>query len=171
MDTVKLKVLLLDKADIFERKAEYNPQTRLATERKGFRKTVVARYFVNPSHIGDFYHGRKSEKVVLVDVAKRRSVTIEEIKNIEIKENGKTRKEKKKIKEKVKTDGVSVKFDSDVIDEKLKTKLDFHVERQFWQALMRGVRMPLSKFLIIFFSGMGAWHFIRLILMALGMID
>lgn len=134
------------------KKGKYDEETRTIAlfGRKFLRKSVITRYKVDPDH---FYYYKKRRNVkpyVIIDIAKRTSVNPERISNLRYQ-------------------GESKELHSnEPIDEKMKSSLDFLIERSFWQALLMRYKIPLLQILIFMLAGIGIYAVVRMILQAFG---
>lgn len=165
MTEINLKVKLVDKHKIFPMKAKYDPNTRIAEVKLGFRRKVHERFKIDPDHIYEEPKGfRKKELVCYVDTSTRESIMIERVK--EIIEDGKKRKEI--VKEAVEVGG-SIKLHGDgEVDQKKRNMLDFLIERSFWSSIIGKHKMPLSTVLIMLFAGAGLYHVVLVVLKVFG---
>ncbi len=164
MPTIKLRIYLVDKRQIFPLKAKYYPETRLAQVKRGLRQPFPTRFHVDPDHIYEERYRRGSDFVCFVDNASRKSVAVENVKTREIIEDGKKRTETETVKENVET-GESHQIHTDKpIDGKEKNTLDFLIEEKFWKSLIAKAKLPLSTILILLGAGMGLLSLIVLIL-------
>jgi len=158
MKGIKLHVVLLDKRNWFDIKANYDPNTRLA-EKRNWRNRIMDRFIIDPDHIYEHYLKKRREKAVFVDNATRKSVTVKE--GVKIIERGMERTELD-CPENVKlhTDGP--------IDQKQRNENDFLIERAFWTSLLEKRKLPLSTMLILLFAGVGIYHVVVLFLRSMG---
>lgn len=159
-----LNLILLDKHRVFRMKANYDSETRLAEATKGFRRTIVQRFEVDPDHI---YLEKKRAKVlnlVFVDNAQLKSVPIKS--TVKIQDATGTKTETKEVQVQVSS---STQMHTDgPIDQKKSTELNVLTEKSFWKALIEKRKLPLSTTLILLAAGMGLYQLLVLLLRAFG---
>lgn len=168
---MKCHVIVLDKRNAFPYfNAKYDHDRRLVEVfgRKFLFKGVVDRFHVDPDHIyeerGKFGVNNKKMPLIIIDNATRKSVDPETYLPTEKNPDSKN--------EEVAEVGSSVKLHSEEeVDQKERLKLNYLIEKAFWQALFEQYKLPFTKFLIIWGSGIGSWHLIRTILIALGLVE
>jgi hypothetical protein len=168
MKGIKLHVVLLDKRNWFDIKANYDPNTRLA-EKRNWRNRIMDRFIIDPDHIYEHYLKKRREKAVFVDNATRKSVTVKEAVKIigEVSSSG--AKETTEIRDVTVEAKENVKLHTDdPIDQKQRNTLDFLIERAFWASLLEKRKLPLSTMLILLFAGVGVYHAIVLFLRTMG---
>ncbi len=158
MKELKLEAFLFDKHTVIPLKVKYDPETRIATSKRGFREKTSLKFLVDPDHIYRVRKGGKDKLVVFVDNAKRTSITISNV-----NPNG------SKITEQVNcVESVKMHSNED-LDLHTATSLDVLTERSFWKALMEKHKIPLSTIIIMLLAGAGLYHIIVLILRAMGL--
>jgi len=160
MPHINLKINLIDKREIFQMKAKYNPETRLAQVQRTLRQAFPTRFQVDPNHI--YKCGRKAW--CFIDNASRKSIKVERVKTREIKEDGKTRTETVPVKEAVPVGESHIVHTDEPVDGAMKNTLDFLIEEKFWKSLIAKQKLPLSTILILLAGGMGLLTIIVLVL-------
>ena len=165
MEKFPIDVYVFDKQIVIPAKAVYDPETRLASVRRGWREKTSIKFYVDPDHIYRLKKGRKERRVVFVDNALRRSVSCKGVKTI-INPDG-----SKDVKEEITqidcAESVQMHSDED-LDLYTATSLDVLTERSFWKALIEKHKLPLSTTLILLMAGMGVYNIIVLFLRACG---
>jgi len=127
-------------------KADYDPETRLAIirDKKYVKKGIRTKYVIHPDHI--FYRRRLIgvEAYAIVNVAKRLSMKLGEIRH---------------------TDSIVQRLE---VDEKVaqdtKNMLDYLTESKFWEGMMAKFKIPLIWVLAYMLAGAGIYSFLRMIL-------
>jgi len=166
---LKLKIKLIDKRKIYTLKAKYDPLTRIAESKRGFRGKNRHRFEIDPDHIyEEFGKGLKPEYVAYVNNANRKSVEISQVKTIFEKQNGKLHKKKQEVKETVEVNPSLKIHTDDPVDPERTIKLDMLIDIAFWKSLMEKRKIALSTILITLFAGVGLYHFLLVVLRMLG---
>jgi hypothetical protein len=165
MEKFPVEIYVFDKHLLLPTRGIYDPETRLATVRRGWREKSSIKFYVDPDHIYRLKRGGKEKRVIFVDNATRRTVSVKGVKTI-INPDG-----SKQVKEEVtQVDcAESVQMHSDEeMDLYTATSLDVLTERSFWKALLERHKIPLSTTIILLLAGMGVYHIILLLLRAFG---
>ncbi|MCW4008978.1 MAG: hypothetical protein NWF09_09875 [Candidatus Bathyarchaeota archaeon] len=139
MPNIKLKINLVDKRKIFPIKAQYDPETRIATAKRSLRQNFPSKFIIDPDHIYQQQTKRnKFEFVCYVDVATRQSIDTLE---------------------------AHVIHSEKPINGNIKNTLDYLIEEKFWKSIIQKAKLPLSTVLIMLFAGCGIFYVIREILL------
>lgn len=173
MIKMKCHLIVLDKRNAFPYfNARYDHDKRLAEVigRKFIRKGVKDRFHVDPDHIyqerGKFGINNKKMPLIIVDNATRKSVHPETF--LPLKNDS----DPEEIEGDPVEVGSSVKLHSDgEVDAMEENKLNFFIEKSFWQALMEKAKTPVLRLVIHLFCGVGLWHLLRVILISLGLAE
>jgi len=165
MEKISVDVYVFDKQIVIPTKAVYDPETRIATVRRGWREKTGIKFYVDPNHIYRLKKGSKEKRVVFVDNATRRSVSEKTYRTIINPDGSKEKKE-----EVIQVDcAESVQMHSDEdLDLYTATSLDILTERSFWKALIEKYKIPTSTTILLLIAGMGVYHIIVLVLRACG---
>ena len=137
MPSIKLKINLVDKRKIFQLKAKYDPETRLATAKRSLRQNFPSKFIIDPEHIYQQQKRNKFEFVCFVDVATRQSIE---------------------------PHSHTIHKDAPIAG-KTKNTLDYLIEEKFWKSLIQKAKLPLSTVLIMLFAGCGLFYLIREIIL------
>ncbi len=133
MPSIKLKIEMKDKKNLFPLRGTYDPDTRILKVQRSLRQTFPTNYKVDPDHIYFRIKGTRTEKIVYIDNATRASIPLEQA-------------------------GAQQNQD---IDGKTKNTLDYLIEEKFWKSLIAKSKLPLSTLIIVLCAGGGIFYIIR----------
>ena len=145
---MKLKVFIKDGHRIEEYKGKYDPDDQIIEIKKktGLFTREPERFLVNPEHIVEFVkRGGRVEYWVIVSRRSRKSVEIGKGKSIEV--SGES--------EPIGND------DPPDVDQKLRNKLDFLIDKNFWKAMIERVKISTFTALMMMFAGYGIIRFLE----------
>ena len=144
---MKLKVFVKDGHRIEPyKKGKYDPDDQIVTIKKktGLFTREPERFLVNPEHIYELVKGKKVEYWVIVSRRSRKSAKI----------GGR----------KVDVHGESEPIgdnDPPDVDQKLRNKLDFLIDKGFWKAMIERVKISTFTALTLMFAGYGIIRFLE----------
>ena len=131
---MKLKVFVKDGSRIEEyKKGKYDPDDQIVEIKKkvGLFTREPERFNVNPDHIVEVVKGKRVEYWVFVN---RRTRNSEPIGNVD---------------------------DPPDVDQKLRNKLDFLIDKGFWKAMIERVKISTFTALTLMFAGYGIIRFLE----------
>jgi hypothetical protein len=164
MKKIKLDVFLLDKHRVIPIKAVYDPESRLASTKKGLRGSI-SKFHVDPDHIYLMRKGLTEKNIIFVDNALRCSVKTQ----LPVTTYNPDGSKKTEMKEVDVSANPSVKMHSeDEIDHLEATSLDILTEKSFWKSLIEKRKIPTLTVLTFLLAGMGLYHLILVILRVFG---
>ncbi|MEM2971892.1 MAG: hypothetical protein QW270_05665 [Candidatus Bathyarchaeia archaeon] len=165
MEKLKVNIKLIDKHKIFSLKAKYDPSTRIAEAKRGFREKNTLKFEVDPDHIyEEVYRRNKRKFVVYVDSANRKSIEMERVKTI-IVDGVKKEEVVKEPAEVLQSQAIHT---NNPIDMEKAIKLDYLIDVAFWKSVIEKRKLALSTVLTFLVAGIGIYTLLVLFLRACG---